>query len=292
MNDGTKLAEDFPAEDPWTGNRHAGLLYAVIGDPVAHSLGPVMHNRAFAAVGYPGLYVALRVSDIGGAMIGVRALGIAGVSVTIPHKIAVMAHLDEIEEDARTIGAVNTVFRRGGRLVGTNTDAEGAVDALEEAAALNAKTVAVIGAGGAARAVGFAVRQKGAETVVVNRSADRGAALARELGGAYVSPEDFDGAGIDILVNTTPVGMAPHTSEMPVPVAALSPHMTVMDAVYNPIRTKLLTEADRIGCRTVDGVSMFVYQGARQFTLWTGATAPVSVMRNAVVEALQKRRIF
>jgi shikimate dehydrogenase len=292
MTDKAKLPEDFSGEDlrPGNGSRHPGLLYAVIGNPVDHSLGPVMHNRAFAAVGHNGLYVALRVTDIGGAMVGVRALGIAGLSVTIPHKIGVMAHLDEIEKTARTIGAVNTVVHRDGRLIGINTDADGAVAALEEATPLKGKTVAVIGAGGAARAVGFGVRRKGAETIVVNRTADRGAALARELGGTHVPPEHFDGSGIDILVNTTPVGMAPDTSAMPISAKVLSPKMVVMDAVYNPIRTKLLIEAERIGCRTVDGVSMFVYQGARQFTLWTGEPAPVSVMRKAVVETLQAHR--
>jgi shikimate dehydrogenase len=279
------MAEDENADArPGIGN--AESLYAVIGNPVGHSLGPVMHTRAFAAVGHRGLYVALTVTDIGGAMTGVRALGIAGVSVTIPHKVSVMAHLDEIEDAARSIGAVNTVVNRDGRLVGYNTDAAGAVSALEEATALKGKTVAVIGAGGAARAVGFGVRAKGAAAVVVNRSAERGTALARQLGGTYVPPENFDGTGIDILVNTTPLGMAPDPSAMPVPEKVLSPDMVVMDAVYNPIRTKLLTEAKRIGCRIVDGVSMFVYQGVRQFALWTGKPAPVSVMRNAVLEAL------
>jgi shikimate dehydrogenase len=289
MTDEAKSAGNCPGTGPLPGIRKAESLYAVIGNPVAHSLGPVMHNRAFAAAGFRGRYVALPVTDIAGAMTGVRALGIAGVSVTIPHKISVMAHLDEIEDAARTIGAVNTVVNRNGRLIGYNTDADGAVAALEEAAVLNGKTVAVIGAGGAARAVGFGVRKKGARIVVVNRSAGRGAALARDLGGTDVPLEQFDGSGIDVLVNTTPVGMAPDTSAMPVSVQALSPDMVVMDAVYNPLRTKLIAEADRIGCRTVDGVSMFVYQGARQFTLWTGRSAPVSVMRAAVVEALEGR---
>ena len=128
---------------------HPSLLYAVIGNPVAHSLGPAMHNRAFAAVGHPGLYVALAVNDIEAAMTGVRALGIAGVSVTIPHKISVIRHLDDIDETARSIGAVNTVVNQEGRLFGTNSDADGAVAALESATSLNGKQVAVIGAGGA-----------------------------------------------------------------------------------------------------------------------------------------------
>ncbi len=265
----------------------ATKFYAVIGNPVAHSLGPLMHNRAFAAAGYPGVYVALAVTDIAGAMAGVRALGISGLSVTIPHKIAVMDHLDEIDETARAIGAVNTVVNREGRLFGSNSDAAGAVAALRQATELKGKTVAVVGAGGAARAVGFGVAAEGAKVVVVNRTAATGEALSRKLGGTYRAPEGFSGAGVDILVNTTPVGMFPDTAAMPVPAEVLRPAMVVMDAVYNPLKTELLREADRIGCRTVDGAAMFVHQGARQFHLWTGRPAPVAVMREAVVAALQ-----
>jgi shikimate dehydrogenase len=245
-----------------------------------------MHNRAFAAVGYPGIYVALTVSDIAAAMTGVRALGIAGVSVTIPHKVDVMAHLDEIDEKARAIGAVNTVVNRDGRLIGSNSDAFGAVAALKAVTRIKEKHVAVIGAGGAARAVGFGVRSEGAHVTVVNRSDETGTDLARRLDGKFVALNAFDGSGIDILINTTPVGMSPHRDAMPVTEKALAPEMVVMDAVYNPLRTRLLEEAGRLGCTTVDGAAMFVYQGARQFTLWTGMPAPLTEMRAAVVDVL------
>ena len=294
------MVREDPKQGPKT-DRTAGAeaasravkrLFAVIGNPVAHSLGPVMHNRAFAAVGYPGIYVALAVSDIAAAMTGVRALGIAGVSVTIPHKVDVMGHLDEIDETARAIGAVNTVVNADGRLLGSNTDAFGAVAALQEVTEIKGKHVAVIGAGGAARAVGFGVRSEGAQVTVVNRSDESGKTLARRLDGEFVALNSFDGSGIDILINTTPVGMSPHSDAMPVSAKALAPEMVVMDAVYNPLRTRLLQEAGRVGCATVDGAAMFVHQGARQFTLWTGKPAPLTEMRAAVVDALGADREY
>ncbi len=265
----------------------APRVYAVLGNPVAHSLSPVMHNRAFHAAGFPGVYVALKVTDIAEAIAGVRALGLFGASVTVPHKIAVMSHLDEIDRTARDIGAVNTVINRDGRLFGTNTDMEGATAALKEITTLAGRSLAVIGAGGAARAVGYGAARDGATVVVVNRSPERGQALARALECRYVSLADFSGAGIDILVNATPVGMVPRTDRLPVDPGILNPEMVVMDAVYNPMKTRLLEEAEKRGCRTVDGVSMFVNQGAGQFTLWTGMPAPLEVMRKAVAEALR-----
>jgi shikimate dehydrogenase len=261
-------------------------VYAVLGNPVAHSLSPVMHNRAFCETGYRGVYVALKVTDIAGAIAGVRALGFSGASVTVPHKVAVMDHLDEIDPTARAIGAVNTVVNQDGRLVGTNTDAEGAVAALKEKTRLKGRVLAVIGAGGAARAVAYGAVQKGAKVVIVNRSEARGRSLSRFLDCPFVRLAEFSGAGIDILVNTTPSGMSPRTDQLPVDAGILNAKMVVMDAVYNPMKTRLLKEAEKRGCKTVDGVAMFVYQGARQFSLWTGLAAPVEKMREAVAEAL------
>ncbi len=261
-------------------------VYAVLGNPVAHSLSPVMHNRAFRETGYRGVYVALKVTDIAGAIAGMRALGFSGASVTVPHKVAVMDHLDEIDPTARAIGAVNTVVNQDGRLVGTNTDAEGAVAALKEKTRLKGRVLAVIGAGGAARAVAYGAVQKGAKVVIVNRSEARGRSLSRFLDCPFVPLAEFTGAGIDILVNTTPAGMSPRTDQLPVDAGILTAEMVVMDAVYNPMKTRLLKEAEKRECKTVDGVAMFVYQGARQFSLWTGLAAPVEKMREAVAEAL------
>jgi shikimate dehydrogenase len=261
-------------------------VYAVLGNPVAHSLGPAMHNRAFGATGYPGVYVALKVTDIGWAIAGVRALGFSGASVTVPHKIAVMPHLDEIDRTARAIGAVNTVVNHDGRLLGTNTDADGAAAALKEKTGLAGRSLAVVGAGGAARAVAYGAIKEGARVVIVNRSLERGQALARFFDCRFTPLAEFTGEGVDILVNTTPAGMSPLTDQIPVDPGSLTSEMVVMDIVYNPMKTRLLKEAEKRGCQTVDGVAMFVYQGARQFTLWTGMPAPMEVMREAVVEAL------
>ena len=172
-----------------------------------------------------------------------------------------------------------------GRLLGSNTDAFGAVAALQEVTEIKGKHVAVIGAGGAARAVGFGVRSEGAQVTQAE-------ALARRLDGEFVALNSFDGSGIEILINTTPVGMSPHSDAMPVSAKALAPEMVVMDAVYNPLRTRLLQEAGRVGCATVDGAAMFVHQGARQFTLWTGKPAPLTEMRAAVVDALGADREY
>jgi shikimate dehydrogenase len=261
-------------------------LYGVFGDPVGHSLSPVMHNAAFRYAGVNGAYLAFRVTDIRAAVAAVRALGIRGVSVTIPHKVSVMEHLDEIAPMAREIGAVNTVINRDGKLVGYNSDSLGAVAALSEKMNLSGKSVAVIGAGGAARAVGFGVRAEGAAATVVNRSVDRGEALARDVGAEFRPLKDFDPAACQVLVNTTPLGMSPNFNDTPIPAEALAPGMLVMDTVYNPRETRLLWEAKQRGCVTIDGLAMFVNQGAFQFELWTGEKAPLPVMRTAVAAAL------
>lgn len=262
-------------------------VYGVIGNPVAHSMGPLMHNRAFAEVGYNGVYAAFAVADAGRAAAGIRALGIRGVSITIPHKVAMMAHLDEIDAMAARIGAVNTLINHDGHLKGFNSDCLGAVSALSQKTAVSGKQVTIIGAGGAARAIGFGVTAAGGRVTVVNRTIEKGERLARALGAGFKplnGPETF---GCDILINTTSVGMTPNTAAMPVHAGCLEKGMVVMDIVYNPLRTKLLQEAQGRGCTIVDGVSMFVHQGARQFEWWTGQKAPRQVMEKTVRMALQ-----
>ncbi len=264
----------------------ASPVYCVLGNPVGHSLSPLMHNRALAAVALPGVYVGFEVADAAAAVNAIRALGIRGASVTIPHKVAVMAHLDRIDETARAIGAVNTVDNRDGELVGYNTDGQGALDALLTVTEVAGRRVALIGAGGAARAVAWTVSRAGGEVMIYNRTPQRAADLARDLGLAY-RPLAYLGADrFEILINTTPVGMTPHPDAVPVDPAILRPHTVVMDIVYNPVETGLLAAARRSGCLTVDGAAMLMAQGARQFELWTGIPAPAAVMRQALVEAL------
>lgn len=265
-------------------------LYGVFGHPVAHSLSPAMHNRAFAAVGYNGVYVAFDIADIGPAVAAVRALNIHGLSITIPHKVAVMPLLDDLDPIARKIGAVNTIVNREGRLTGYNSDGLGAVSALKEKTPIENKTVVIIGAGGAARAIGFCLKAEGARVTIANRSRNRGETLARDLDALFLPLADFRRSMYHILINTTPVGMTPHIDAMPVGDNMLDPGMVVMDIVYNPLATLLLKTAATRGCTTVDGAAMFVYQGAFQFELWTGKKAPVAVMRETVMSALEKRQ--
>ncbi len=264
-------------------------LYGVIGHPVGHSLGPAMHNRAFAATGYPGVYLAFDVTDIASAVSGIRGFHIGGISVTIPHKVAVMDYLDAVDETAGQIGAVNTVVNRDGRLTGFNTDAYGAVAALSEKMDPEGRDVAVIGAGGAARAVAHGIGKKRGRVCIVNRNREKGRKLAEECNAAFLPYDEIGALSCDILINTTPLGMAPNPETIPVPEDILHPGMTVMDIVYNPVKTRLLECAEAAGCKTIDGVGMFVYQGARQFELWTGRTAPVDVMREVVYESLAAR---
>ena len=261
-------------------------LYAVLGDPISQSLSPVMHNSAFSDVNYNGVYLAFRVKEIGKAISGIRALGIKGAGITIPHKVKVMDFLDEIDDMAGKIGAVNTIVNRQGKITGYNFDSIGAVKAIKEKTGINNKTVAILGAGGAARAVGYGIISEGGRLTISNRTKDKGEKLAEDLGSEFCPLEDFKKIKCDILINTTPVGMKPNVDSMPVEKKHLNIGMIVMDIVYNPFKTSLLKVAEDMGCTTIDGVSMFVFQGAGQFELWTGKKAPVDLMRKTVLKAL------
>ena len=257
-------------------------IFAVFGNPVLHSLSPVMHNAAFAATGYNGIYAAIRVKDIRPAVAGMRALGLKGASITIPHKESVLACLDDIDPTARRIRAVNTIVNDDGSLKGFNTDCDGVMQALAEKISIEGRRVGILGAGGAARAVAFAVIGRGATATIFNRSREKGEALAADLGADFKPLCEFAAERCDILVNTTPVGMSPQGQDTPLLGEKMKPGLVVMDIVYNPLKTRLLREAEAAGCETIDGLSMFVHQGARQFELWTGLAAPVDIMRMAV----------
>lgn len=262
-------------------------LYGVMGDPVSHSLSPAMHNAAFEAIGYNGVYVAFPVKDVKSAVAGIRALNVKGVSVTIPHKIEVMEYLDEIDEQARKIGALNTIVNRDGHLYGYNSDCHGAINALLEKTEIRDKKVVIAGAGGAARAIAFGILAEGGELTILNQIVEEGEALAKDLGVDFLPLDEYQKTESDILINATPLGMTPDTETMAVGSEYLKPEMTVMDIVYNPLKTRLLREAEAIGCNIVDGVAMFVNQGVSQFESWTGEKAPADLMRNVVLNALQ-----
>lgn len=261
--------------------------FCVIGNPVSHSLSPIMHNAAFKKAGYDGVYIAFEVSDIAAAVRGIRGLGITGASITIPHKISVIPLLDDMDETAREIGAVNTIVNRDGELTGYNTDCLGAIKALEQKTNLSMKQVLIIGAGGAARAIGFGAVKAGGNVTISNRSEGKGRDLCHDLGGSFVAPADINSRNWDIIINTTSVGMTPNVRQMPVPEEILTPDCVVMDIVYNPLETMLLKTASQRGCITIDGAAMFVHQGACQFELWTGGEAPIFTMDETVRSALK-----
>jgi shikimate dehydrogenase len=263
----------------------------IIGSPVAHSLSPAMHNAAFAACGLDWRYVAFEVpaGGAGGALDAARALGLAGLSVTMPHKVDVAALVDERSATVEALGAANTVVvMPDGRLRGESTDGEGLLDTLRLDHGIDpAGMVAVVlGAGGAARAVIRALADAGCrEVVVVNRTASSGtaaAALAGERGRAGGVDEV---GGADLLVQATPLGMG-EDGTLPLDPRRLRAGQVVADLVYHPLRTPLLAAAAAQGCRTVDGLGMLVHQGARQLELWTGLEAPRDVMRDAAEAAL------
>jgi shikimate dehydrogenase len=267
-------------------------LFGIIGNPVAHSLSPIMQNQAFAALNYDAVYLAFEVVDPSSAVAGIKALNIRGVSVTIPHKIDVMKYLDKIDETAAKIGAVNTIVNRSGILTGYNTDCEGCMAALRTQTTIQGKSIALIGAGGAARAIGFGLVIAGGRVTILNRSRASGEQLASDLKTDFLPLNKWEPNCYDILINATPIGMYPEMNASPIPEKDLSKNLVVMDIVYNPLKTRLLREAEAKKCRTISGVSMFVFQGAYQFELWTGKRAPVELMEDTVLQALKQESII
>ena len=261
-------------------------LYGVMGYPIGHSLSPAMHNAAFSAKGLNAVYLAFETRDLEGCIKGIRAIGIQGMSVTIPHKSRVIPLLDDVDDLAKRIGAVNTIVNHGGRLVGYNTDAMGALKALEEKVELSGKTCLIIGAGGAARAIGFILKESNVKIIVANRSVERGQELAFSLNCPFIPLDEIENTTTELLINTTPVGMAPQKDLCPVPSKIFRKGMVVMDIIYNPLETRLLTLAKTKECSTINGLGMFIHQGAEQFRLWTGLEAPITDMARAVERVL------
>jgi shikimate dehydrogenase len=275
-------------------------LCAVIGNPVAHSMSPAIHNRAFAELGLDYVYVAFRVENVGTTVAFLRGLdNFRGLSVTIPHKVSIIEHLDEVTEVDRGIGSVNTVVNDGGRFKGYGSDGPGALKALADAGVRVAgKQVTILGSGGAARAIAFSLAAKARPAAihllgVVEPELE---ALRRDLvrkagvkaTGEMLTSKTLSGRLGDsqVLIHCTPVGMHPKTGESAVPPALLHRDLAVMDIVYNPLRTKLLADAEKRGLKTVSGLEMFVNQAVIQFELWTKKKAPRAVMRDVVLRQL------
>jgi shikimate dehydrogenase/3-dehydroquinate dehydratase type I len=260
--------------------------YVLLGNPVRHSLSPLLHNTALSDLGMEGSYKAFCVYDLAAAIQGIRGMDIRGASITIPFKVAVMEFLDEIAEEALMIGAVNTLVHDNGRLIGYNTDWLGLMTALGESFSLKGKKFVIIGAGGTARAAVYGIIKEGGFPVVVNHTAKNGLALSRQYNCPFYALSDIGKIEADCLINTTPVGMFPHVDQSPVDAAALAGFRYVMDVIYNPVTTKLLKDAEKMGCRVLSGLDMFVHQAAEQFQLWTGKEPNRLLMKKTAVERL------
>ena len=261
-------------------------VYGVIGNPVGHSLSPLMHNTGFAECRIDAVYLPFFVERLTDFVEAIRLLGIKGFSVTIPHKENILAHLDECDPLAVQIGAVNTVVvSANGKLHGYNTDYVGVLQALEKRVRLRGSRVLIVGAGGAARAVAFALAQAGASVGICARRQKKALVIAKAVGGSLVDWDRLRFEFFDAIVNATPVGMHPFENESPLEARDLNCRL-VFDTIYRPQTTKLLQLAKRRGIETVSGVEMFVAQGVAQWEMWTGKRAPVDVMRRAVTTAL------
>ena len=275
-------------------------VFALIGNPVSHSMSPAIHNAAFMKLNIDSLYVAFQVEDVKSAMAGMRALdNFKGMSVTIPHKIEVMQYVDEIPEVDRHIGSINTVVKEDNKLIGFNTDGPGALKAIVDAGVeLAGKKVLMLGAGGAARAIAFTLAKKGGidELVLLDINEDFLNNLTGDLRSgteATITPGMLDAAAIeehmasaDLIINCTPVGMHPKEDATLVPENLFRPGQVVFDVVYNPLETKLLRQARAKGLTVIQGVEMFINQAILQFERFAGADAPEELMRNVVMEKL------
>lgn len=282
-------------------------VIGIFGFPIEHSLSPVMHNRAFDFLGLDYSYVPFLIAGekLEQAVEGIRAMNLVGVNVTIPHKSAVIPFLDEVSPEAKALGAVNVIVNHDGFLKGYNTDGPGFYKSMVDEAGTKAKgkKVVILGAGGAARGVAFELASQGAASItVLNRNLQKAADLVEDLRNTYPdcltesldSGEDVLGRVIpsaDILINSTPVGMYPHHNEpSPVNSELIRPGLVVCDFIYNPLETVLLKEARERGAITLSGLGMLLYQGVLAFKLWTGQDAPVEVMREALLQQMDKGR--
>ncbi len=275
-------------------------LFCVIGDPIEHSMSPVMHNTVFKEMGLDCVYTAFRIKkqDLGDAIRGMKAMGIQGVNVTIPHKVSVMDHMDELSDEARIIGAVNTV-KIGDKLIGFNTDGVGALRALRKSGAdPKDKDVLILGSGGAARAIAVTLALQGSVSSLtilgviedelkklvddISNGTDV-EAVGRTMNDDVLKEEV---AGADLLIHCTPIGMHPAVDKSLVPPELLRSDLMLMDIVYNPRETKLIKDAKKAGALTVEGINMFVNQGAESLRIWLGIDAPVELMKDVVLKEL------
>lgn len=271
-------------------------LYAVIGNPVAHSLSPVMMNAAFRSMNVPAVYLALQADELAEDLESLSRFGFRGLSVTLPHKELAYRLADDVDDMAKAIGAVNTLKRAGPSWIGCNTDWMGATQALRQATELEGKNALILGAGGAARAVAFGLKRGGAQVIISNRCVERGKALAKAFHSEFIPLGRLDRARhdwrFDVVVQCTSVGLPGTPSTALVDESFFQPGMVVMETVYRPLRTPFLAAAEKAGATIVHGIDMLVYQGVAQLEWWLSRPIPespcVSAMKQAVQESLLK----
>lgn len=260
-------------------------LYCIFGNPVTHSKSPIMHNTLFVDNKINAVYLAFEINDIKTGINAVKGLGIKGASITIPFKKKVIEFLDDIDTQAKEIGAVNTIINKNGKIIGYNTDWSGGTDPLKEHGIEN-KKVGIIGAGGAAHALAYGIIKNKGNLTIINRSDKNGKKLASLFTCNFLKIDKMKNENFDIIINTTPLGMGPDIKKTPVKKEYLNKNMIIMDIVYNPVETQLIKDAKKAGCRIIDGLSMFVNQGAQQFELWTGIKPSIELMRKTVIKEL------
>lgn len=261
-------------------------LYGILGHPVSHSLSPAMHNAGFEALGINAEYKQFDVpsNELEVFVRGFARSNLSGFSVTIPHKIAIIPFLDELDAISLKIGAMNTVVNRDGNLLGTNTDGQGAIRALEKVMALDRKKILLVGYGGASLAIAHALAQKKVDVTVIGRSKEKAQLLADKYRFSFDSLNNLYEYHPDVIIQSTSVGMLENISL--IPTSCLSSKMIVFDVVYTPLRTKLIQDALNAGCTVITGDKMLLYQAVEQFELWTGVKAPIEIMKRALNESL------
>ena len=261
----------------------------LIGDPVEHSLSPLVHNRGYEIAGLNFVYVAFRVKDVKLAINSIKGLGIRGVSITMPHKVDAMKYIDNIDDTAKEIGAINTIVNNDGVLSGFNTDYGAALKALEEKTTIKGKKAVLLGGGGVGLAIATGLKRNGADLIIIDKIKEKAEELARLVGAeGFGGLEQLPEIGsADILINATPVGMWPRINESIVPRELLHQKLTVFEVIYHPRETRLITEAKEAGCAIIYGYKMFLYQAAMQFELFTGHQAPLLDMEQALIKALE-----
>ena len=274
----------------------------IIGHPIEHSLSPLMHNALFQDLNLDYIYIAFDVhpNNLKAAFDGIRALNIEGANVTIPHKQESLKYMDRLDPLAREIGALNTVKNEDGKLIGKNTDALGARKALKDAKFdLKRKSVIVLGAGGASRAICYAIKEEIEELIIINRTYSKAKQLAIELekdSGLSIKLFELNNPSIvnlvqsaDMLINTTPIGMYPDVGRSPLPKQALNEHLNVFDVIYNPLETQLLKDASDKGCNILGGIDMLINQGALAFEWWTSKKPNIRLMKKKLIEFLEDK---